>query len=165
MFNNTNKSTQYKRILQDMPKETFCNKGSLDNRMKNNRDTSEKQEPSKKPPLPYRHPLILAVPDRSFSFVRSLLDHNDLAAPNTRNRYFRTNTTSRGLLIGHPSHTLSSGKSNTEAQVVVAVPGRVVVAVRHPAVPGIVVPAAAAVHAVGALLRIAVNMLCLSPLV
>ena len=39
-------------------------------------------------------------------------------------------------------------EGEAEAQVVVAVVGRVVVAVRHAAVPRVVVPAAAAVHAV-----------------
>lgn len=42
-------------------------------------------------------------------------------------------------------------KDEAQAEVVVAVVRRVVVTVRHATVPGVVVPAAATVHAVGAI--------------
>ena len=61
-----------------------------------------------------------------------------------------------GMTAGSVSFSLfmptdgARGESEPEAQVVVPVVWRVVVPVRRPAVPGIVVPAPAAVHAVGA---------------
>ncbi len=49
--------------------------------------------------------------------------------------------------IAYPRHFLEL-KNQAEAKVVVPVVGRIVVPVRHPTVPGIVVPASATVHAV-----------------
>lgn len=65
---------------------------------------------------------------------------------------FRQKTESGGAIRFNDAirPTLSWDKSEAEAEVVVAVRRVVVVAVRHLAVPGVVVPAAATVHAVRA---------------
>ena len=51
----------------------------------------------------------------------------------------------------HPLDLVSWGQTSPEANVVVAVAGRVVVAIGNPAVVGVVVPTAATFHAVRAL--------------
>lgn len=57
------------------------------------------------------------------------------------------NTTANCLPLGNPSDVLSL-KGEAETVVVVAVVGRVVVAIRHSHVPRVVVPAAATQNAV-----------------
>lgn len=49
---------------------------------------------------------------------------------------------------GNPSFLLSWGENQTETEVIVAVVGGVVVAVSHPAVLRIVVPATTSIHAI-----------------
>jgi len=56
------------------------------------------------------------------------------------------------------SHPAELGKSQTQAQVIVAIARAVVVAIGRPAVPGVVVPAAAAIHAVRASQETAPNL-------
>lgn len=54
----------------------------------------------------------------------------------------------------HSFRSSKLGEGKAEAKVVVPVVGRVVVAISHATVPGVVVPAATAIHAVRPTLRL-----------
>ena len=58
-----------------------------------------------------------------------------------------------GTALDLSSHLTELGKNQAEAAVAAAAVGVAVVAIRHPAAPGIVVPTAAAQHAVRPVLR------------
>ena len=68
--------------------------------------------------------------------------------------YFRPAEAGTGIRARQISLICIADKADAEPQVVVRVRRIIPVAVRRPAVPGIVVPATPAVHAVRALLRI-----------